>query len=268
MASRETRDSAIIPDASALRRVLTVLGVAATPLGAFMLRDESAECIAQSFSTNWTGDQLSAVISVSSDQPSGLLYRELLRIMPNLRFVTLDPMHVTFAYEQTQGGRRTAGSRLLRCMQAKFWRFDSRLRPDQWGPPFTGDVPFRLSEREAFFADQILTGAMSVDHAQRALDTLNGDTPWYSMADYVATMAAFAAVYEPELRRRTHHSGVPLVRLLHHSCQSSRLGFLFNNLRLLHTVPPADQALLPMGTTANEAACIHTLVSCHIGYYS
>ena len=44
-----------------------------------------------------------------------------------------------------------------------------------------------------------------------------------------------------------------LRKLIHNAARPSRMEWLFNNLRLLHTIPGHRRSLLPTGTTANEA---------------
>jgi hypothetical protein len=59
------------------------------------------------------------VIHVATDDPSVTLVRGLKGQCPNLKILSLDPMHIVFVYEQTHWRKRTAGSKLLRLIMAK-----------------------------------------------------------------------------------------------------------------------------------------------------
>ena len=98
-----------------------------------------------------------------------------------------------------------------------------------------------------------MSHAMPLATAARILREIDGNCPWSNSTEFLRAMAAHSAVFVEELRRRTHHSGVTLTKLIHNACQPSRMGWLFNNLRLLHALPECKRQLIASGTTANEA---------------
>jgi len=257
------RSMAVIPEAEAKRRLLTVMGVASTPLGVYAVRDEAADSLADVLVREWSMEQRAAVLSITVDNPFARLVERLSEIMPNLRLVCLDPPHLSFKYEQHHGDRRTAGSRVLRKMMGKFWQYDPYVSPSHWGPIFRGtsmDMP--LSSTEQFYADQILRGDMNPVHAERIVEDMQCHRPWMSVCDFIQSMAAFVVVHRNELQshapvaRMTRERGTrrpSLRRTLHYASTPPAVHFLFNNLRLLSMIDVKEQALIATGTTANEA---------------
>lgn len=165
-----SRSTAVVPDAEAKHRLLTILGVASTPLGVYAVRNEATASIVEVLVREWTMEQRAAVLSVTVDNPSKSLVDGLRGCMPNLRVVCLDPPHLAFKYEQHHADRRTPGSRVLRIMLAKFWRYDPYLSSSHWGPVFDGNTTgLELSVTEQHYADQLLKGdSMSRVVAERA----------------------------------------------------------------------------------------------------
>ena len=60
-------------------------------------------------------------------------------IMPNLRVLALDPVHLAINYEYSFYGKKTDGSRDLRKLLRKFNAGRADLSAEFWGPPYTGE---------------------------------------------------------------------------------------------------------------------------------
>ena len=135
----------------------------------------------------------------------------------------------------------------------KFNKVDSRRGPAHWGPIFCGDQTLDLSLRESRLRDQILLQTMTKARARRVLDGINGETPWYSKADFIESLAALSSTFSAEVSRRLHLRGVTIKRLISNLSAPDKMGWYFNNLRYRHTIPLRENALLGSGTTQNEA---------------
>lgn len=94
---------------------------------------------------------------------------------------------------------------------------------------------------------------MSLPLAERILSEVDPTCPWRTVDSFVESLAALSAVYRTEITRKTHQAGVTLAKLLSNMAAPGRVQWLFNNLRILHSVPPQQRSLMATGTTSNEA---------------
>ena len=103
------------------------------------------------------------------------------------------------------------------------------------------------------FRDMIWPGRMSVVRAARVANTLQVDVPWYSYADYIEALAALAALFPDESRRKTHVAGQSVAKLFYNATRGDRLGWACINIRMRRSVPRSMLAMLGSGTSPNEA---------------
>ena len=101
---------------------------------------------------------------------------------------------------------------------------------------------------------QLRDGNMPIALARRTLELVQRDAgiPWFDRADVVRAVAAAVALYPEDLRRVTT-AGRSLVEHLASVCRPTRLEWLFNVSRFVHTLGAEQRELLPSGTTSNEA---------------
>ena len=157
-------------------------------------------------------------------------------------------------YETAHFRKRTAGSRVLRRILAKFNRDPARGDSTDIGPPYTGSedlapyTPYIESMRQS-----ILDSSMALPTANEILSTLDASTSWPSPHGFIEAIAAFSAKFSAEVQRKTHVGGKSLRRLLYNATTAPRVQWLLNAQRLRLLLPPTARALLPTGTTANEA---------------
>ena len=135
---KDVRDVAPIPDADAKRRVLTVLGRTSCVIGMDLVKDEASPEIAAALGSELPQHYRAQTLSVSTDQPTERLFTSLKTVLVNFRFLALDPVHLAIVYEQSHGNKKTAGSRALRIIMAKFSKASADLHPGQWGPIYCG----------------------------------------------------------------------------------------------------------------------------------
>lgn len=144
--------------------------------------------------------------------------------------------------------------RMLRIILSKFTKSDPLLPAWFWGPPYRGTETLTAHSRpEQEYHNLVLSHDMPLRTARRVLDEIDPNTPWRTALDFLRCLAAFSAVHREELRRRTHVAGAPLRRLIWNAGVPSRLQWYFNGLRMIHSFPTHQRALLCAGTTANEA---------------
>jgi hypothetical protein len=98
-----------------------------------------------------------------------------------------------------------------------------------------------------------MAGDMPVAIAQQSLMDLDPEKPWKSRAEFIFSMAAFAAVHWTELQRRTHVQGQSLAKLLWNATSPSRVEWYVNNLRILHQSNFVGIKLAGSGTSSCEA---------------
>ena len=85
-----------------------------------LVKDEASDEVAKVLADSWIENQRAQVVSVSSDQCSRELYVRLKEVLLNLQFLTLDPVHLPINYDRAHFNKKTAGSKVLRVIMAKF----------------------------------------------------------------------------------------------------------------------------------------------------
>ena len=78
------------------------------------------------------------------------------------------------------------------------------------------------------------------------------DKPFLSDAEFTDALAAIAAVFSSEVKKKTT-SGKPLRHHLWLAAAPENIQWLLNGTRVRHTLSPRDNQLLASGSTANEA---------------
>jgi hypothetical protein len=114
--------------------LLTIRGKTGAVIALQPIKTENTDHVAAAFTECMTVAQRRQVIHVATDDPSVTLIRGLKGECPNLKILSLDPMHIVFVYEQTHWRKRTAGSKQLRLIMAKVVSRDTKT------PLFDGTV--------------------------------------------------------------------------------------------------------------------------------
>ena len=133
-ASAQTRNAACFDDEHSLRRVLTIRGRTGAVLGMVPVPSEESPKIKESLRNLFSNQALFQVRYLATDNPSPKLFRELKEICPNLSCLSLDPVHLAIVYEYAQWGKKTAGSKVLRCLLHKMNQVAPNMRSSSWGP--------------------------------------------------------------------------------------------------------------------------------------
>lgn len=106
---------------TAFHRVISIRGCTGAVLGRTPSSDERSTTLAECICKSLSGPGLEQVEHVATDCPSKKLDDDLSVVLPALSGLSLDPTHAAMQYEQATGGRKTAGSVLLRS----WWRLKS-----------------------------------------------------------------------------------------------------------------------------------------------
>ena len=190
---------------------------------------------------------------VHVDDPSQRLHDGLLGIFPNLRVVALDPTHLPIVYEYATWRKRTEGSRLLRCIMAKFSKIDAGVSANAWGPIFKGADARPLDRQEELSRDKILNCSMAHARAQLVVKALQNDAPFFTRVDFIEGLAALASLHRDEVQKKVTGSNKPLYKVLWSAAAPARIEWYLNATRVRHSMHQGKVSLLPSGTTSNEA---------------
>ena len=228
-------------------------GVPVAVLGMVPVPSEESPKIKESLRNLFSNQALFQVRYLATDNPSPKLFRELKEICPNLSCLSLDPVHLAIVYEYAQWGKKTAGSKVLRCLLHKMNQVAPNMRSSSWGPLFTGTAPPSLTRDEERARHLITDGSMGATRAKRILDNLHPDSPLFCRITFIEALAALCATYPHEVSRKVTGSNKEIRKVLWAATAPDRLEWLMNNLRVRHDLTPLERGLLPSGTSSNES---------------
>lgn len=247
------RNSAAFDDASSYFRVITVRGRTGAVLAMFPTHGEGAVELKEGLAQAFPVEGLEQVRHVATDCPSGKLLEELRLIMPALQGLSLDPTHLAMKFEEAKGKIRTQSTSALRMLLRKFSAVDGAIKDSVWGPFFTGESRLSLTAPEKVLREHILSGEMPKKKAGEILNRAMGQTVWLTRHDYIESLAALSSAFRDDVAKKLPKSGKKLNHIFWSSVTPENVEWLFNNLRFKHSLTPAQQLLLPSGTTSNEA---------------
>lgn len=105
---------------------------------------------------------------VATDNASPKLWAALRTLLPQLRTLTLDTVHLAMVYEYATFRRRTAGSTFLRAILARFSAHpEAEEPPPSLGPVFAGGSCREYNSREILLRSLLRTCSMSRETANR-----------------------------------------------------------------------------------------------------
>ena len=85
------------------------------------------------------------------------------------------------------------------------------------------------------------------------LQLLQTDGTWKTLEEFTMCLAALTTCYPHEASRRSDKKSKTLASTLHAACSPQRFAWYLNNVALHHGIAEYASALLPSGTTGNEA---------------
>ena len=250
----EIRAAAPFPDGVAKRRILTAKGRTSAAIGMWPVASEAASVVKAALRNHLPERALQQCVSVASDDPSATLFAELKQIMPQLKFLCLDPVHLAIVYNQAHWRKHSPGQAVLRIILNKFNKVSSDLNGAAWGAPYTGHQASSLSAAEGRAQSLIAGGGMQKRRAHKIIADLDANEPFVRKLEFIEALAALTSVYWEEVDRRTPAApSKKLADVIANAAQHSRCEYLFNNLRMRHSLPARALPLLGSGTSPNEA---------------
>jgi len=252
-APASVRAEAAFDDASSYRRLLTVRGRTGGVLLMQPVREEKTVCIEECMASCLPLEGLAQVRFAFSDDPSTALFQGLKRVCPSLEYLALDPTHLAIVYEYATWRKRTAGSRLLRVIMAKFSKVDRTLSGRTWGPPFQGIGEKELDHEEQLARSRILDGSMPRARALRTLETMSAERPFASRVEFLEALAALSCLHPEDMKRKVTGSNKEMSKILWCAATATRVEWYFNNQRIRHSIASSRVALLAVGTMSNES---------------
>ena len=254
--SKAVRDAACFGDNEALRRVLTIRGRTGAVLAIKLIKSEEATEIAQCLEEVMSVSARNQVHYLATDSPSHKLMQHLKVVLPSLKGILLDSVHLAIVYEYAQWRKRTPGSKVLRRLLHRFTQVDFARQPSAWGPFFDGSYPLELTREESRWRSQIKHWTRSESHAKNILEKIEVDDsnkPILTRVTFIEGIAAICALRAKEVERKVTRYNKEVRGVLWSACAPERLEWLFNNQRARHAMSNSQIALLPSGTTSNES---------------
>ena len=150
------------------------------------------------------------------------MHRVLRGVLPGLRSISLDAMHIVMVYEQNMNSKKTSGSRWLAMIMDKFRKRDPKRSADSWGPFYEGQVlpqPSGLKLR-------IFRTCRPMAYAH--LEQLNPDQLWLTELDFLHAVLAHLSMFHEETAKNTY-SGAAASNVLHKQFTYSCIATLMNS---------------------------------------
>ena len=164
-------------------------------------RSEGAETACQLLAEDFPASALQQVAFVAVDNPSRKLHMEVKNICPGLQGMSLDTVHLAMAWEYSTSRRRSKGSAALRKLLNKFVVVDANCSARSLGKYYDGGKCAPLSAEEERYRRLLEHRTMRESVAQRLLDEIKLDEPFYTRLEWIRALAALANVYKDEVGR-------------------------------------------------------------------
>ena len=185
----------------AIRRIITVRGRTGAVLALWPASQENAVTLADLFRKHVSKEVLQQVRFLAHDDPSGHMYRTMADIMPNMRVLCLDCVHLPMVYEYGFWRKRTAGSCPLRRIMGRFTPKSPPPPSSGIGAPFTrGGLGSGTFEGE-IFRRQILDSSMPILRAHAIIDGMRFDEAFTNRVAFVESLAALSALHQDEMNK-------------------------------------------------------------------
>ncbi|CAE7235509.1 unnamed protein product, partial [Symbiodinium sp. KB8] len=136
--AKKRKQGDCFPSSETIYRVITVRGATGAVVALLPSPSEKASFVAERLGQSLPPAALQQVEHVATDAPSGELFHELSAIMPSLKSLCLDPLHLAMKYEYSTGRHRTPGSAALRACLNKFNNVSPRASSVAFGLMFAG----------------------------------------------------------------------------------------------------------------------------------
>jgi hypothetical protein len=243
----------------AKRKILTIVGRTNSCIILKAITEESAQQYAESLVEELGIDERAQVKTVRTDNPNHKQWKELSKVLPNLKLISEDTVHISMTYEQCYYKTKSEGSKTLRAIMDKFNKVIPNCPATTYGPIYTGLTPPELTNNEETMRRLIFSGVgIDKELAVCQLKETDYNVPMTTTSDFISLILAFVSVFKEEVKRISHvkgfgGAGQSIRKLLYNLTKPSRTQWLLNNTRLRAMVKPQHLPLLPKGSCGNEA---------------
>ncbi len=237
----------------------SIVGARGSPMGLVETYGESPAEVVRAMMKAIPEEARDQVEHVAVDACSKELWMQLSDVLPNLRAISLDPLHVCFmadSHSKDQRVRPTLVGLVLRSIMGKFSIPDPARRAE---PFYEGGV---LDDRDRYRRQlyrQIEMGSVSKRAASKTLRDMNPNEPMESLTQFMELIAALVAMYPEKMDLR--HDKTTMRKSLLATCSPSRFEWLLNGLRYRSRIPAREEKWLAVGTTRNEQ--MHHVLNAH-----
>ena len=97
------------------------------------------------------------------------------------------------------------------------------------------------------------SGTMSCTRAATVMNTLDGETPWYSKMDYLTALAANASAFAKDMKRKTYCQGKTTGHTLWNADDAEKVAWQWNAIIARRMMPHGWARMLGSGTASNES---------------
>lgn len=209
---------------------------------------DEATVVADELSANIPANAREQVLTIFTDDPSEHFYTELKLCFPNLQNLCLDITHLAMVYEYGTWRKRTPGSKMLRAVLHKFSVVDRLAALSSWGPVFLGGDARQLDVAESKARQRILDGSMPKWQAERVLETMNFESPFYTRVEFVEALAALSRLHPEDMDRKAPGPNKAIRQILWSAAAPARLEWMFNNIRCAASYNPGFACVLIVGS--------------------
>ena len=261
IAKRTTREQQAIADKDAKYCLFTVRGRTGLVAGLQPMRYENSRTVQLALQDIFDESKLATIKHVASDDPSIALLEHLRAIMPALRGISKDPMHLFFYFKRRfkKSPKESFGYQATRDIKKICSKFCRRIniRPVPFDKWFDGDNEDPKSKEEVVILSQIENESMDKTEAKQILERLNAQAPYENRTEYMRALAAFVAVHGAACSKNSGRES------LNAACPKS-CGWVFNFQHYLLSIPMSAYEYFPTGTCSNEA--LHREINQCISY--
>ena len=266
ISKRTTREKQAIADKDAKYCLFTVRGRTGLVAGLQPMRYENSRTVQLALQDIFDESKLATIKHVASDDPSIALLQHLRAIMPALRGISKDPMHLFFYFKRRfkKSPKESFGYKATRDIKKICSKFCRRVnvRPVPFDKWFDGDNEAPKSQEEVDILGQIENESMAQSDAQQILERLNAQTPYSHRTEYMRALAAFVAVHGDACSKNSGRE--PLKTTVRNAACPKNCEWVFNFQHYLLSIPMSAYEYFPTGTCSNEA--LHREINQCISY--
>ena len=255
-AEKDKRQQALYGDNESITRYCTIAGRTGGIGLCCPILTESGVCCSNAVIDNWRKEWRERVQYCGTDNATGELETSMLVAYPNMIALFQDPLHPCFKLEHGLKHKRIPATNKFRKIMAKFSALNPDTLPASWGPFYTTDMDIQYTQAEKRARQSILDRSMPAAKAAKMIADINPKMPFANRIEFFQLLAAFVIVYPSMALRRTRdRQRKHMYIYIHGLTAPATVEYLFNGLRMLHTIPISWASVLAVGTTSAETIC-------------